>query len=230
MEQQGKTKILVVDDRPDKLMVFQAILEELEQTIYTANSGEEALKLVLEHEFAVILLDVNMPGLDGIETAALIRSRRKSAHTPIIFVTAYADEMHVAKCYSLGAVDYILSPVVPEILRTKVRVFVELFRMTERAREQAEERILLARAQAGRAAAEEASRRSNFLAEAGALLTQSLDLNSKITTLTRLVLSKLADVSAVVLLDESGSCNEAELGRLDANKELSLTRRAIAEI
>jgi signal transduction histidine kinase/DNA-binding response OmpR family regulator len=230
MQQQGKIKILAVDDRPDKLLVFQAILEELGQTIFTANSGEEALKLVLEHEFAVILLDVNMPGLDGIETAALIRNRKKSAHTPIIFVTAYADEMHVAKCYSLGAVDYILSPVVPEILRTKVRVFVELFRMTERAREQAEERILLARAQAARAAAEEASRRSNFLAEAGALLTQSLDLNSKITTLTRLVLSELADVSAVVLLDESGSCNEAELGRLDANKELSLTTRAIAEI
>src|SRR5580698_1002936 len=200
--QSGKTKILVVDDRPDKLMVFQAILEELEQTIYTANSGEEALKLVLEHEFAVILLDVNMPGLDGIETAALIRNRKKSAHTPIIFVTAYADEMHVAKCYSLGAVDYILSPVVPEILRTKVRVFVELFRMTERAREQAEERILLARAQAARAAAEAASRRAQFLAEAGASLSQSLDLKGRVAILMRLVLSEVADFCAVVLLEE----------------------------
>jgi signal transduction histidine kinase/DNA-binding response OmpR family regulator len=229
-QQQGKVKILAVDDRPDKLLVFQAILEELGQTIFTANSGEEALKLVLEHEFAVILLDVNMPGLDGLETAALIRNRKKSAHTPIIFVTAYADEIHVAKCYSLGAVDYILSPVVPEILRTKVRVFVELFRMTERATEQAEERVLLAHAQAARAAAEEASRRSNFLAEAGAQLTQSLELEGRISTLTRLVLSELADVSAVVLLDESGSCNEVDLGRLDANQEPCLEKHSISEL
>lgn len=224
----GKSKILVVDDRTDKLLVFQAILEELGQTIFTANSGEEALKLVLEHEFAVILLDVNMPGMDGLETAALIRNRRKSAHTPIIFVTAYADEMHVAKCYSLGAVDYILSPVVPEILRTKVRVFVELFCMTERARQQAEERVLLARAQAARAAAEEAGRRSNFLAEAGAMLTQTLDVRSKVTTLTKLVLGELADFSAVVLLDESGAGNEAEIGWLDVVKELHLQKRPIS--
>ncbi len=228
--QDGKSKILVVDDRPDKLLVFQAILEELGQVIFTANSGEEALKLVLEHEFAVILLDVNMPGMDGIETAGLIRNRKKSAHTPIIFVTAYADEIHVAKCYSLGAVDYILSPVVPEILRTKVRVFVELFRMTERAREQAEERVLLARAQAARAAAEEASRRSDFLAQAGAQLTQSLDLSSKVSTLTRLVLSEFADLCAVVLLEESGSCNEMELGWIDALKELHLEKRPISDV
>jgi len=226
--QDGKSKILVVDDRADKLLVFQAILEELGQIIFTANSGEEALKLVLEHEFAVILLDVNMPGMDGLETAALIRNRKKSAHTPIIFVTAYADEMHVAKCYSLGAVDYILSPVVPEILRTKVRVFVELFCMTERAREQAEERVLLARAQAARAAAEEAGRRSNFLAEAGAMLTQTLDVTGKIATLTKLVLGELADFGAVVLLDESGSCNDAEIGWLDVVKELHLETRPIS--
>src|SRR5579872_3727357 len=136
--QDGKSKILVVDDRADKLLVFQAILEELGQIIFTANSGEEALKLILEHEFAVILLDVNMPGLDGLETAAMIRSRKKSSHTPIIFMTAYADEMHALKGYSLGAVDYILSPVVPEILRTKVKVFVDLFKLAERAKQQAE--------------------------------------------------------------------------------------------
>src|SRR6202049_1014960 len=136
--QDGKSKSLVVDDRADKLLVFQAILEELGQTIFTANSGEEALKLVLEHEFAVILLDVNMPGLDGLETAALIRRRKKFAHTPIIFITAFADEMHTAQGYSLGAVDYILSPVVPEVLRTKVKVFVDLFRMTRRVKQQAD--------------------------------------------------------------------------------------------
>ena len=84
---------------------------------------------MLEREFAVILLDVNMPDMDGLETAALIRQRKKSAHTPIIFITAFADEMQTAQGYSLGAVDYILSPVVPEVLRTKVRVFVELHAM-----------------------------------------------------------------------------------------------------
>src|ERR1700751_4008635 len=87
----GNAKILVVDDRQDKLLAFQAILQELEQELFTAGSGDEALKLVLEHEFAVILLDVNMPGLDGLETAGLIRKRKKSAHPPIIFITAFPD-------------------------------------------------------------------------------------------------------------------------------------------
>ena len=172
----GKTKILIVDDRRDKLLVFQTILDELGETILTANSGEEALKLVLEHEFAVILLDVNMPGLDGLETAAMIRNRKKSSHTPIIFMTAYADEMHALKGYSLGAVDYILSPVVPEILRTKVKVFVDLFRMAERVKEQAEERIQLVKAQAAAQPPKKPAGRSQFLAEAGASLSRSLDL------------------------------------------------------
>ena len=116
------SNILIVDDRARQALVFRTILEELGQNIVTAASGEEALRWLLDNEFAVILLDVNMPGMDGLETAALIRARRKSAHTPIIFITAYADEMHTARGYSLGAVDYILSPVVPDILRTKVKV------------------------------------------------------------------------------------------------------------
>jgi CheY-like chemotaxis protein len=81
------------------------------RTSSPSSSGEEALRWLLDNECAVILLDVNMPGMDGLETAELIRSRRKSAHTPIIFITAFADEMHTARGYSLGAVDYILSPV-----------------------------------------------------------------------------------------------------------------------
>ena len=230
MIESGKTKILVVDDRPDKLLVFRTILEELGQNIVTAGSGEEALKLVLEHEFAVILLDVNMPGIDGLETAAMIRARKKSAHIPIIFMTAYADEMHAMKGYSLGAVDYVLSPVVPEILRSKVKVFVDLFKMTERAKENAEERIQLAKAQAARAAAEEASRRSHFLAEAGASLTQSLDVRGRVAILMRLILSALADFSAVVLLDDNPGHFEVNLGWLDAGNELSLYRRIVAEL
>lgn len=171
-----------------------------------------------------------MPGLDGLETAALIRNRKKSSHTPIIFMTAYADEMHALKGYSLGAVDYILSPVVPEILRTKVKVFVDLFRLAERAKAQAEERIQLVKAQAARAAAEEASRRAQFLAEAGASLSQSLDLKGRVAILMRLVLTELADFCAVVLLEESGVDNEAELGWLDESRELHLEHCAVSEL
>jgi DNA-binding response OmpR family regulator len=109
--------------------VFRTILEELEQNIVTVGSGEEALRWLLDNDSAVILLDVNMPGMDGLETAELIRSRRKSAHTPIIFITAFADEMHTARGYSLGAVDYILSPVVPNVLRSKVKALVQLHRL-----------------------------------------------------------------------------------------------------
>ena len=128
-----RANILVVDDLPEKHVVFRTILDELGQNIVSARSGKEALAYILEMEFAVILLDVNMPDIDGLETARLIRRYKKSAHTPIIFITAYADEMQTAQGYSLGAVDYILSPVVPDVLRSKVRVFVELYRAQRRA-------------------------------------------------------------------------------------------------
>src|SRR5436190_4309982 len=155
MSSADKVNILVVDDLPDKLLVLGSVLEELGQNIIAARSGEEALRRVLENDFAVILLDVAMPGMNGFETAELIRRRKKSAHTPIIFITAFSDELHTSQGYSLGAVDYILSPVVPEVLRTKVRVFVELFLMTQQVRRQADERVALAEEQAARAAAEE---------------------------------------------------------------------------
>jgi signal transduction histidine kinase len=151
--------ILVVDDRADKLLVLGSLLEPLGQHLVLAHSGEEALKHMLECEFAVILMDVNMPTMDGLETAALIRGRRKTAHTPIIFITAYADEMHTAKGYSLGAVDYILTPIVPDVLRTKVKVFCDLFLMQAQIRDQAEERVAFAHEQAARKAAEETNRR-----------------------------------------------------------------------
>src|SRR5436190_2741749 len=123
MADDDKVNILVVDDLPEKILVMESVLGELGENIVAARTGEEALRRVLEQDFAVILLDVNMPGMDGFETAAFIRKRRRSALTPIIFITAYVDEMHTAQGYSLGAVDYIFAPVVPEILRSKVRVF-----------------------------------------------------------------------------------------------------------
>lgn len=133
----GKVNILVVDDRPEKLIALSAMLEGLHENVVLAGSGKEALRCLLQKEFAVILLDVHMPVMDGFETASLIRQRKSTASTPIIFITAYTDETHVARGYSLGAVDYILQPVEPEILRAKVSVFVELFRKTEEIKRQA---------------------------------------------------------------------------------------------
>src|SRR2546428_10026717 len=201
----GKANILVVDDRAEKHIVFRAILEDLGQNLITAASGEEALKQVLQRDFAVILLDVNMPGLDGLETAALIRSRAKSAHVPIIFITAdYTDEVRTSKGYSLGAVDYMISPVVPEILRTKVKVFVDLYLLAQQAKRQAEEHIALAEERAARAGAERATQRSAILARASVALSGSLDLDATAEELVRIVVPFLADVSALTLRGEDG--------------------------
>src|SRR5438034_11169928 len=109
--------ILIVDASPDKLVALESILLDLRVDIVKARSGKEALRRLLAQDFAVVLLDVRMPGLDGFETATLIRERSRTEHTPIIFITAFGDETHVARGYSLKAVDYILTPVVPDVLR-----------------------------------------------------------------------------------------------------------------
>ncbi|HEX7253273.1 MAG TPA: response regulator, partial [Thermoanaerobaculia bacterium] len=132
-----RVSILAVDDDPQKLLALSALLSELDQEVVTASSGREALRHLLQREFAVILLDVRMPDMDGFETAALIRQRQSTEHTPIIFITSYGDETHATHGYSLGAVDYILAPVEPEVLKTKVLVFAELFRKTAQVRLQA---------------------------------------------------------------------------------------------
>ena len=184
------------------------VLEELGQNLVMASSGAEALRELLQRDFAVILLDVNMPDIDGIETAELIRQHGKTRHTPIIFVTAYADEMQTARGYQLGAVDYILSPIVPEILRSKVRVFVELYRAQRRAQ-------ALARVEAERGAAEEAKRRSEFLACASHELGVSLNLDEAIERFLRLivpghapfaVLSMQVEGERLVAASDGGEC------------------------
>ena len=164
-----RVNILIVDDRPEKLLALEAALVELNENVVGARSGKEALRCLLRQDFAVILLDVNMPGMDGFETAALIRQRGRSELTPIIFVSAINDnENHVSRGYSLGAVDYIGTPIVAEILRAKVSVFVDLFRKTAQVRRQGEERARLIRLEAAREEAEMARERSAFLAEAKA--------------------------------------------------------------
>jgi PAS domain S-box-containing protein len=132
-----KTNILIVDDSPKGLFALKSILENEGYNIIEGTSGTQALRLLLDKEFAVILLDVVMPGMDGFETAKIIRERKKTHEVPIIFVTAFShEEAQIFRGYSLGAVDYILTPVIPEILRAKVSVFVELFRKTEQVRQQ----------------------------------------------------------------------------------------------
>ncbi len=135
----SQVNILVVDDRADKLLAIEAILAPLGQNLVKARSGREALRHLLHQDFAVILLDVAMPGMDGFETAMMIRKRPRSEHTPIIFITSMShSEGNIFQGYSLGAVDYIITPISPEVLRTKVAVFVELHKQTELLREQAD--------------------------------------------------------------------------------------------
>jgi signal transduction histidine kinase/DNA-binding response OmpR family regulator len=134
-----KINILMVDDSPTNLLALEAILQAPERNLVRAASGDEALRYLLDTNVAVILLDVYMPGIDGLETAALIRGREKSRDIPIIFLTADSTgNRHIARGYSLGAVDYILKPIDPDILRSKVAVFVELFKKTEEVKRQAE--------------------------------------------------------------------------------------------
>ncbi|HEX6363598.1 MAG TPA: ATP-binding protein, partial [Albitalea sp.] len=217
-----KCNILVVDDLPEKLLVFGTVLEDLGQNLVFVSSGSEALREVLHREFAVILLDVNMPDIDGFETAALIRKYKRSAHTPIIFITAYADEMQTAKGYSLGAVDYILSPVVPEMLRSKVKVFVELHQMQRRVRKQADERVALVAAEAARRVAEENDRRSNYLSHASRVLSGSLDMGVGARLLLELVVPELATLAVLQLIEDDRPLSQVMVlgGRPEAASRL----------
>ncbi len=132
-----KSRILLVDDSPENLTALEAILESLGQELVKANSGLEALRHLLDNDFALILLDVKMPEMDGFETAALIRARKRSQNTPILFLTGYRNEEHLFRGYDLGAVDFLFKPLVPEILQSKVSVFVELSRNSDRLKKQA---------------------------------------------------------------------------------------------
>ncbi len=137
MSEDVTTKILLVDDEPANLFALQAVLGPLNLSLISAHSGRDALRCLLHDEFALILLDVRMPDMDGYETAALIRERDKSKFTPIIFLTAFeAEDNDVARGYGVGAVDYIFKPFDADILRAKVSVFVNLYQMTDKLKKQ----------------------------------------------------------------------------------------------
>jgi signal transduction histidine kinase/response regulator RpfG family c-di-GMP phosphodiesterase len=215
-----KVNILIVDDRPDKLLAHETILAELNQNLVRATSGREALRCLLQQDFAVILLDVNMPGMDGFETAALIRQRPRSETTPIIFISAVNDtDTHVSRGYSLGAVDYILTPVVPEILRAKLAVFVDLYKKTEQVKRQAEERSTFFREQAAHAEAEARQERLGFLAEASNVLAGSLDFEESFENLARLVVPRLADFCLIEIGNDEGTLYQVAIAHRDPKEE-----------
>jgi signal transduction histidine kinase len=231
-EADDRASILIVDDLPEKLLVFGTVLEDLGQNLVFVRSGAEALREVLNREFAVILLDVNMPDIDGFETATLIRRYKRSAHTPIIFITAYADEIQTHRGYSLGAVDYILSPVVPEMLRSKVKVFVDLHVMQRRVRRQAEQRVALAASEAARRAAEDNTRRSVFLSEVSRVLGGSLEVEVGMRALLGALVPQVASAAAVLVVDPGERpsrllCSQAGAA---AGEAPSLVERSFADL
>src|SRR6266513_941580 len=139
MGAEEQINIVMVDDSPTNLLALESILHAPERNLVSASSGDDALRYLLDNEVAVILMDVYMPGLDGLETAEMIRGRDRSRNIPIIFLTADSTGgRHLSRGYSLGAVDYIVKPVEPEILRSKVAVFVELYKKTREITQQAQ--------------------------------------------------------------------------------------------
>lgn len=135
----NKANVMIVDDRKENLIVLESIIEELDINIIKATSGNEALGYLLDYEFAVVLLDVQMPDMDGFELAEIMRSREVTSNIPIIFVTAINKEQeYVFKGYELGAVDYLFKPIIePKIILSKVKVFIDIFRQKQRIKEQA---------------------------------------------------------------------------------------------
>ncbi|WP_077798325.1 two-component system response regulator [Streptomyces sp. JHA26] len=189
-----KAKILLVDDRPENLLALEAILSALDQTLVRASSGEEALKALLTDDFAVILLDVQMPGMDGFETAAHIKRRERTRDIPIIFLTAINHgPHHTFRGYAAGAVDYISKPFDPWVLRAKVSVFVELYMKNCQLREQA----ALLRLQlegGGRSAGAETKEPAGLLAELSARLAA---VEEQAEALSKQLGDESADAAAV---------------------------------
>jgi signal transduction histidine kinase len=230
-----RVDILIVDDVPAQRLTVEAVVAELRENTVLVESGREALRYLLDHDVAVILLDVNMPEMDGFETATLIRQRPRTRNTPIIFLTADPDEIHAVRGYALGAVDYLSSPFLPEVLRAKVKVFVELARMHAQARRHAEEQVALAAEQAARTAAEESNRRLMVLTEASRVLAQSLENGSIAVDLLRVALPNVADLAGVVPAETVGLSELVRVwrqagadGRLDPPLEGTVPRELCA--
>jgi CheY-like chemotaxis protein/serine phosphatase RsbU (regulator of sigma subunit)/anti-sigma regulatory factor (Ser/Thr protein kinase) len=197
--------ILVVDDNSEGVRALEAILEPLGARIVTAASGAEALRLLESEQVAVILLDVHMPVMDGFETAASIRARKRTRSIPIIFLTGISDNPeHVFRGYEAGAVDYIVKPFDPVILRSKVAVFVDLFDKTEEIARQAGLLRRQEQQQLEHEAAEQRHRRSRFLAGVSGALDRRLDVKGRAGQLAKTCLPELGDFALVQLVEPDG--------------------------
>jgi DNA-binding response OmpR family regulator/serine phosphatase RsbU (regulator of sigma subunit)/anti-sigma regulatory factor (Ser/Thr protein kinase) len=200
----GQASILVVDDRPENLTALEAVLEPVGCRIVTATSGQEALKLMLEQQFAVLLLDVHMPGMDGYEVASYVRKRHRTSTVPIIFLSAVSTSAeHVFRGYETGAVDYMVKPFDPVAIRSKVRVFIELNERGEEIRRQAEllRRRDLERAQ--RDAERQRHRRTALLDSLSLALEQRTDTDGRTATLVRSCVPELAELAIADIVREN---------------------------
>ena len=193
----GRVSILLVDDAPENLLTLQAVLEPLGQRLITAESGEQALRVLLREDVAMIILDVRMAGLDGLETARIIRSRPRTRRVPIIFLTAAASDVDdISRAYATGAVDYVIKPFAPEVLRAKVSVFVELSR--ERA-----ERIRQTRARAQAETVAATVRKLQIVSDAALAHLELEELLPEILERTSSVFE--AESAGILLRDEDGA-------------------------
>jgi signal transduction histidine kinase/DNA-binding response OmpR family regulator len=208
-----KINVLVVDGLSTQSPYVTQSLGDLGVNLITAQSGEEALRLVRRYQFAVILLDVRLPTIDGYETAARIHAQPGCAAVPILFLSVEEDESQKTKAYSNGAADFILSPGNPQILRTKVRVFIDLFQAAQDAMRRAEQRVANRLEKADREIGEaiQRRRRSSFLSETTAALAGSLDQGGTVQELARLSVPFLADFSAVSHVDARSVAQHVEL-------------------
>jgi len=203
--------VLLVDDQPEGLLALEALLEGPERNIVKTRSGREALRQLLKADFALILLDVQMPDMDGFQTAELVRQRDSSKNTPIIFLTAgHKSEENIFRGYAVGAVDYVLKPIVPEILRSKVSVFVDLARQTELVRRQADQLR-----QSEQEALQLAQARANLLAELEAANRELEAFAYSVSHDLRAPLRRINGFAGILLEDFSAQLDPVAKGYLE---------------
>jgi signal transduction histidine kinase len=206
-DSQSKANVLLVDDTPANLLALRSVLDGLGQNLVEALTGEEALRRLLHDDFAVILLDVNLPGMDGYEVARLIRSQNRCQRTPIIFVTAYeTPSERMIEAYSQGAVDFLVKPLISAVLCSKVSVFVELFQKTEQIKRQQEQML----------AQQREMMRAGHLAVAGQLAASvAHEVRNPLATIKVLVEGALRTKNTSPLSREELTVMHGEIARLE---------------